>query len=620
NKNAVGYYNLACIQARQGKTDPALDNLEQAVAGGMLDLNLITRDADLASLREQPRYLGLIEQVKQRLVEPSKPSEIAMRLITDNVALVGPENTAWNAAARTLVVGFRFADDDPRRQADAVTGHGTAGELIRQWQKEGTAAGLLGVLYDNHDRDHSNLPMAQFPQLTAVEFVDEAKQEGLDYGLQTRLMYNLPTIGNSSTALTQGPFWRSQTRIAQVNPAAIVAQFRHYATNQLYFYPEHRDYDPGHNGQPDGFGDTFPTNTPFVITSQGSSGSDQPFLHAVACTLAAFSPETRAKLVETGLLMPTVQMIFRSSNKQVVEASDYLTGKAHPVVFTSEQLDVEKMVRQAHDLRADAIPPWVQLQVLEEDQAKLGIDFFDASPSETLFDTPSVIARVYRTVARRRRMVVSAAASRDVNDLPLTFHWVVLQGDANSITITPRNEASSEVELLIPWQTRHPVAGNEALATNRIDIGVFAHNGQHYSAPAFITHYCLDSEDRSYDDQGRPLTMIYRPQTAGGNYADPTVHTPKDWRDDYHYDNQGRLTGWTRTRGDHQEQFTAHGHLVIDKDDRGRAQTAQRCDYIAKTANRNEAPQLAQQPRGNLLIYEYANTEDKGGQVAELQP
>ena len=55
------------------------------------------------------------------------------------------------------------------------------------------------------------------------------------------------------------------------------------------------------------YGDVYPANTPYVITSQGSSGSDQVFLSAVACTLAAFRPETKELLVRTGTLMPTVQ-------------------------------------------------------------------------------------------------------------------------------------------------------------------------------------------------------------------------------------------------------------------------------------------------------------------------
>ena len=55
--------------------------------------------------------------------------------------------------------------------------------------------------------------------------------------------------------------------------------YRQYRGGQLYVYPEHRDHDPGHNGQ-GGYGDLFPTNSPCVVISQGSSGSDRAFVRA----------------------------------------------------------------------------------------------------------------------------------------------------------------------------------------------------------------------------------------------------------------------------------------------------------------------------------------------------
>lgn len=607
---AVNFYNLACVQALQGKTDAALVNLEAAVTKGFLDLKTIEQDVDLQSLRETEKYKSLIEIVKKRQAEPSSLPVAEPRLVKDQVALVGPENTAWDPQAGMFSVAFRFADDDPRKKAEAVTGHGKAGELIRQWQNEGTAAGLFGILYDNHDRDHSNLPVAEFPQLTGVEFTESARKHQVDYGLQARILFNRPTIGNSSTARTNGAFWRSQTRSAQVNAHIVAAQARQYFANHLYFYPEHRDYDPGRNGQNDGYGDVFPTNTPYTITSQGSSGSDLAFMHAVTCTLAALRPETQAKLAQHGQLMSAVQMIFRMSNKQVAQPADYLTGKAHPAVFNGEQLDVEKMVTLAHDIQSDATPPVALVQVTEEEQPQLGVDYFEAAPAEKLFDTPAAIARVYRTTAKQRRMVVSAAASHDLNGKPLTYTWVVLQGRADAITIKPLKDDGSVVELIVPWHERMKVAGNDSLETNRVDIGLFVHNGVRHSAPAFITHYFLDSEQRTYNEQGRIQSVAYRSQSKGGNYSDPALHTPRDFVDVYRYDAQGRGLGWTRTRGEAAEEFTSHGLLIVDKDPEGRAKTAKKVTYVAVGKSRNEAPALEERPGDEVISYEYADKND----------
>ena len=528
---------------------------------------------------------------------PAQPEPVKQpppSLVADGIAFVGQENTVWYEPADLFLTAFRFADDDPRKGADAVTGHDQAGELIRQWQSAGTACGLWGVLYDNHDRDHSNLPARQFPQLTPIEYCDQAKAQTLDHGLQLRLLFNRPTIGNSSTALTAGPFWRSQTRMSQVNARAMALQHQQYVNNHLYFYPEHRDYDPGHNGTGDGYGDVYPANTPYVITSQGSSGSDQAFLHAVSCTLAAFQPATRDKLVEKKLLMPTVQMIFRRSNKQVTSEADYLTGKAHPPVFQGDQLDVERMVRLAHEIQPDELPPMIQLQVVQEDQPKVGVEFFDSSPSEVLFDTPAAIARVYRTTARERRMIVTAATSYDVNDRPLKFRWAVLQGLPELVEIKPLKDDGSLAEIKVRWHERYPVQPGSKMETNRIDISGFAHNGVRWSAPAFVTFYCPDSEARTYDDAGRIQTVEYRSQARGGNYADPAIYTPRDWRDEYRYDDSGRLLGWTRKRGELREEFTPEGHLVVERDERGRAVKIRKVSYRAKTAKPGQAAMLEQ--------------------------
>jgi hypothetical protein len=615
---AVNYYNLACAQARQAKTDAALASLAAAVDKGFRDADLLKTDDDLASLRESPKFQELAAQVAKLAAEnPPEVAAPAPKLIDNGVARVDQDNTVWNPKLAAFQIAFRLADDDPRRTAEAVKAHGKAGELVRQWQQEGAAAGLIGILYDNQDRTHSQLPVAQFPQLTKIEYAPEANREGLDMGLQARLLFNLPTFGNSSTALTAGPFWRSQTRIAQVNARTMEMLYRQYTSNHLYFYPEHRDFDPGRNGKEAGFGDVYPANTPYVITSQGSSGSDQAFLHAVACTLAAFQPKTREKLVETNLLMPTVQMVFRRSNKQVASDEDYLTGKAHPPVFQGAEIDVERMVRLAHEIEPDAVPPMVQLLVAEEDEPRLGIDYFEASPAEKLFDTPAAIARVFRTTARERRMVLTAATSYDANGRDLAFRWTVLQGRPEDVQIKPLKPDGSLVELRVKWHTRFPVSAESKMETNRIDVGAFVHNGKYWSAPGIVSILCLDDEERTYNAAGRIESVVYRSQSQGGNYADPAIHTPRDWRDEYRHDDQGRLLGWTRIRGEAREEFTAGGHLVVEKDESGRPRKVKKVSYAARVARPGQAPLLEQIADPVEWGYEYAAPDDRIGRMAD---
>lgn len=500
----------------------------------------------------------------------------------------------------------------PNGGRGTVAVKGEAGDLLRRWLAEGAAAGNVGDFYDNHDGGHSKLPLAEFPQMTAIEFGLSARKQQLHLGLQCRLLYDRLTIGNSSMANVSGPYWRSLPRAAYADPRLLAVLYGQYLNNHLYVYPEHRDHDPGHNG-PDGYGDVFCTNTPFVIISQGSSGSDRPFLQALAMTLAAFQPETKQRLIELRQVAPALQLILRSCLRSVADGDDYLTGKAHPTVFRGEDVDALKMIQMAHDMSVASLPPAVRLKVREEEEAVVGRDYFEIGPREHLLTSPTVVARIVCSTQHRRRMVLSAEDSRDPAGRPLTWHWSVLRGDAARIEIRPLNEQQSVVELLVPYHTRRPVAEGSNLESNRVDIGAFVHNGQHYSAPAFVTLFYLDDETRVYAPDGRILSVDYRAAIDGGNYVDPVVHALRTWRDDYHYDDAQRLIGWTRSRGEQREEFTADGALVTQRDEQGRPTQARSVKYVG--SSRRGVVVLDTQPGDEILHYQYDSPDDRVGCV-----
>ncbi|MCY3023383.1 MAG: hypothetical protein NTW87_30760 [Planctomycetota bacterium] len=398
----------------------------------------------------------------------------------------------------------KAADEKP-----ITTAKGELGDLLRKWYTEGTAAGNKGDFYDNRDRTHSELNRGPYPQLQKWQYSKEELDRRLDWaffgGVRPAVVF-----GNSSTSA--GAYeGGSNPRQAYIHPQGVEVLYRQYRGNNVYMYPEHRDHDPGHNGLPDGFGDLYPTNTPYVIISQGSSGSDQPFMRAVPFTLAAFRPDVKKKLAETGLLMPTIQMLFRITNKHLTDpAKQYLTGKAHPSVFEGSWVNDLKMVQMTHDITLEDLPPIALLKVAEEDTPLDGRDFFEPGASERHADTPAVVARIFRAKHYVHRMVVSAEASMDVNKRPLAWHWVVLRGDASRIKIVPKNAAGSVAELLVPYHERRPVAEGSPLESNRVDIGVFVHNGKYYSPPSFVTFFFLDHEARAYDEQGRVLEIGYK--------------------------------------------------------------------------------------------------------------
>jgi hypothetical protein len=282
--SAVARYNLACIYARNGQRDEALTTLKRAIELGFRDTPTIEKDSDLESLRELPEFIEITKEAKKPFEQPKpKPNPFH-----DTVAWVGPENTVWEESTNLLRTAFDWKRPD--KLPSIILEHGEIGKRLRKWFSEGTAAGNFGDLYDNVDRDHSNLKYSQFPQLHRIEYRPEIIAD-VPHGLQNRLMHGGVVLGNSSTSLVNSPIWRSNPRLAYTNPASMVVLTRQYFQNHLYVYPEHHDHDPGRSGnEAEGNGDVYPANTPYLLISQGSSYTDQPFLDALLVHWLRFDP------------------------------------------------------------------------------------------------------------------------------------------------------------------------------------------------------------------------------------------------------------------------------------------------------------------------------------------
>lgn len=602
-------YNLACALALLERNEAALDELEQAIELGFRDLAHMQRDTDLEPLRPLPRFTALMQ--KARDLKETPATDAARKRATpirDGVAWVSNSNTVWNYDVGRFATFFSFPTNLPAVTNPVVNLPGPAGNAIRAWFAEGTASGNRGDLYDNRDGGHSRLDLRLFPYMTAVVYDAEARRYGVHHGL-SQFLFNGATLGNSSTAMTQGPFWRSNARLALADTRHIAFLALQYYRNHIYFYPEHRDYDADHQG------DTFAANTPYLVVSQGSSGSDQPFMQAVAATLAAFRPEVKQTLLQTGLLCPTVQWLLRASQTGVTNRAAYLSGATHPPVFDASRLDPLRMVTMAHDLTTNALPPLVAIRMIEETTPPAGSNLVDHVGVETLFDSPACIARVVRSLTYRRRMVVSAVDSRDMRGRDLTWHWVLLRGDPAKVTIRPLDAAGQRAEIQVDYHGRFPVAPDSALSGSRVDVGVFADNGTHLSAPAFVSLYYLANELRTYAADGRILKVDYA--AAADRYTDPMIALPRRWVDIYHYDTALQLTGWTRLWGDQSEHFTRAGARIETTDALGRPVTARSVQYVPRaTAGDNRSlPELVQVDGDIRWTYRYDSDADTTGRI-----
>jgi len=60
---ARSYYDLACLDALEGRRNAAFDNLTQALSRGFRNVEHMRRDAALRSLRRDARWKTLIQRI-----------------------------------------------------------------------------------------------------------------------------------------------------------------------------------------------------------------------------------------------------------------------------------------------------------------------------------------------------------------------------------------------------------------------------------------------------------------------------------------------------------------------------------------------------------------------------
>lgn len=619
-----GLWDVQILSARMlahaGATEFALEALRRAAANGLWETAPFD-DPVFAALAGDDEFIALrasVGQAERPEPMPAPPAAVP-GVITAGVLRVEAANSAWDRSADALVtlVAPQDGADQPRgRPRDRIAAPNLPGSgRLDRLALEGAAAGNAGDFYENRDNGHSTLDPALLPGLTHVAFDAEASRLGLDRGVKGDHLFGGPTIGNSSTAVTKGPRWRSMARLALTTPGGAACLHRQYRRNQLFVYPEHKDHDPF-------YGDVFPAQTPYLLVAQGSSWSDRPMLIGLGMALAAFRPEVKALLIRRGLIAPTLQMLVRRCMEGIGSDEAYLSPRAHPAAFDAERLDFEAMVDAAQALKPGEVPPPATLRLISEMRPDQRIELFGDGYDERLFDTPHAIARVARGAYRDRVFRISTAATADPNGRPLKFHWRVLTGGARGVKIETLDEAGAEVRITIPWQEGLTAPADRELRCARLDVMVVADNGAHLGAPAFLSVLFPARTVARFDDRG-PVTMVYDARSRLDDYQDPALFPLRRWTDDYRYDAQGRLLGWTRTGHDGgTERFTRHGARIETTDPQGRPLTARGMAYPSGPGPEGaQGPlQVRPTPLDLVLRYTYAGPDDMLGAAAPETP
>ncbi|MDD2598933.1 MAG: tetratricopeptide repeat protein [Kiritimatiellae bacterium] len=610
-QDATWTYNLACALAYREDKQESLQMLERAIQLGFRNVEAIEADNDLKQLKAEPRFAELValaRELKDTPV-PGVPVVVPPTVMMGLPVEINPSNTLWNMDLGCFQSFFRLLPPGGGDEERAAAYSGPAADLIKSWLSAGGAAGNRGDLYMNRDRGHSKINVADFPALTPVVYSAEGVAANADYNLPNTI-FEYPLIGNSSTAMTQGPYWRSLPRMALSDQFSGILHCRLYLSNQMWVYPEHQDYDSE-------LGDLFPMNAPFYTVVQGSSYSDKPFLQAFAAAMAAFTPETKQYLIGSKLMAPTLQMLLRYNSGSLKKPEDYLDGAAHPAVFDGKDLHITNLVQMAHELKPDDVPPVVTLQITREDQNISGVDYFDRMP-EVLLNTPCSIGRVARGVGYERKMVVQAQAAVKGT---AEYHWVLLQGDPQKVQIKRLNADGSRVEITLGWHGFYRPVNRDGsprrLMSGRVDVGCFVKGKRYYSAPSIVSVYYPPAEERVYNEARRIISVDYRNPLQ--RYSDPALFVQKLWKDLYLYTAAGELKGWYRKLDDSTERFTYAGHRVLESDKLDRPVLACAVSYLPRQVGGDAAlPVMTPVKLESRFSYKYKDEQDEIGEFAPV--
>lgn len=580
--DATWRYNLACALAYREKPDLALAELDKAIEAGFRDAEAIAKDRDLARIAKEPRFAELLAKARALKGKPvdGQPVHKPAAAPAGGSITINETNIVWNFDAGVFNASVRVGD--PRHPLPSLAAKYSASKptsperpYVAAWLSGGSGAGNTGDLYVNRDGGHSMLAVGDFPNLTSIKYDAQAKARNIHLDIPNTLFGNAPVFGNISRGHTKGAFWRSMARATFTDPGIAARMDLFYRNNQFWVMPAVNDF-----GKPE-LGDVFPANAPFHLVSVGISWSDQPFLRAALAASASFRLSTKQALIRRRLMAPTLQWLLRRTQKGIGSEDAYLSPSAHPTAFDAKRLDVVELVKRAHELKMEEIPPAVSLSLINSRLYPIkfpepGRDYPDTL-SELLFATHSAICMILRAPDGERTYLLRAQTLPET-DPTATFTWRVVNGPADAVKISaPLGEALNGPEngfAQITVDRRH--------LTNRIDVACFAKTTHTtFGAPSVISFYPIPQEKRAYRPDGQIASIDYtNPDRV---YSDPAIALPRHWTDTYDYTPDGKPLGFTRSyNGEPSASFTMKGERIVERNPDGTPKKLVRVKYTPR--------------------------------------
>lgn len=329
---------------------------------------------------------------------------------------------------------------------------------------------------------------------------------------------------------------------------------------------------------------TLPANAAFQLAVAGPEDCIPTIRDALEETTAAIPTNLTPVIRRFHLLGPTLQWIVRSVKCKKPNRADYLWASTHPAAFSDLDFNIQSLLNFARNLTAAQLPPAVVIQLDGEETsdrrpllpALPGADYPGIHP-ELTFATPFGIGMVVRAPESPRVFRIRAAAF-PASDAPVSYTWSVLTGGAK---VQPWNRGKPTKD----GYGRIVLNVGTLCAKGRVDVAVFARWGEGpWGAPSIISFYASPYEVLTYKKDALE-SIRYLPNPKNPPPFDISrICPPAEWTDAYRYDDENRITGFSRLLPDGitSEDFSSRNERILESHPNGTPKSARKIRYFTK--------------------------------------
>ncbi len=532
---AIWHYNHACALALKGDREAAMQALERAIVSGFNNVKHMVGDKDLETVWKDPRFAKLLKMAA--MVKEDWEAPLAKARVVDGKVSLDASNIYWG-----------FNNVSYSVYVDGVSSN--------------------AIIYLDHNVEHGYPPASG---MVAVEYAEELHDAGRDVGTANFHFVDIARECTIPTLLSCGASYRGNITndALSVYGRICSTSIAESEANHLIGFNVLGIYGTGADYAVDGV-DRLMAFYPGAIACYDASATDE-FVRLCAEAYGAMDPGVRGK----GGIKQVIGIV-RRAQKCVKSEADFLKGIAQRPALSIGDIDRDRAIDLARNLKKPYPDTPYMLKVKPDAGLTPITDLWDAPYDHPLMVSADMHAcAVARWAERTGRVKVNMEICKDGEGGKLV--WKVLQGDVAKVRFRKlSNEKIGDMEteameIAVDYHAAFdvPLADGKTIKTSRVDIGCFRVEDGIASVPAVVSVMFSPNETREYDKDGRLVSVDYtRRQIANWR---PWYCPKANFRDMFHWNADGKLTGWTRIGAEGvTNEFTREGLVVMRRDSLGR--------------------------------------------------